>query len=73
MSETTVLAAAQEEARNMREALEKAQQIAREAYTHWDADRDSKVGKLLAALGGTRGIRPDFDTLTDALARGEGR
>lgn len=35
--------------------------IACEAYEHWDADRDSKVGKLLAALGGTPGIRVDLD------------
>jgi hypothetical protein len=37
------------------------QKIAVEAYEHWNADRDSKVGKLLRALAGEIGIRPDLD------------
>lgn len=43
--------------------------IAAEAYKHWDADRDSKVGKLLAALAGTTGIRLDLDGVRAAAPR----
>ena len=45
--------------------------IAAEAYKHWDADRDSKVGKLLAALAGTTGIRLDLDGVRAAAPRAD--
>jgi hypothetical protein len=38
--------------------------IAKEAHGHWDADRDSKVGKLLIALSG--GL-PKYDARIDAI------
>ena len=45
--------------------------IATEAYKHWVADRDSKVGKLLAALAGTTGIRLDLDGVCAAAPRAD--
>lgn len=43
------------------EVIHTMEKIACAAYAHWDADRDSKVGKYLAALGGTPMIRDDLD------------
>lgn len=45
------------------------QRVACEAYAAWDSDQDSRVGKLLAALGGTRGIRRDVDAAVEAIGR----
>lgn len=45
----------------------KMQQIAGEAWDAWDKDDDSRVGKLLMALAGKRGIRPDLDKLRDLV------
>lgn len=45
----------------MREHIAMTEQVAREAYEHWDGDHDSKVGKYLAALAGGEGIRVDLD------------
>lgn len=55
------LLAAQQRAQALWKERDCMVKVAWEAYEHWDADRDSKVGKLLAALGGTRGIRVDLD------------
>jgi hypothetical protein len=39
-------------------------EMAREAHAHWDADRDSKVGKILLALAG---FSERYDKRSDAL------
>ena len=40
------------ENQRLRDALLTVVQIAKETHAHWDADRDSKVGKMLLALSG---------------------
>lgn len=50
--------------------LRDVQRIAVTAFGHWDADRDSKVGKILAALSGfAPGYTPETDALNTFLAR----
>jgi hypothetical protein len=50
-------------------ALGGAVKAARDAHEHWDADRDSKVGKILAAMSGyLEGYRPDCTAIHEALA-----
>jgi hypothetical protein len=44
---------------------------AAETYRHWDAERDSKVGKSLRALAGRTGYWPDLDAAREA-AIGDG-
>lgn len=56
-------------ARQGQAALDELTRIAKEAYAAWDADRDSRVGKILASLAGfTTGYRADIDALRAALA-----
>jgi hypothetical protein len=56
--------------RDERDALRKVtatmEELAREAYAHWDNDADSKVGKCLVALSGATGLRKDLDRARDA-------
>lgn len=53
----------------LREALEIMRQVAGETMDHWDADHDSKVGKLLLAMyGSLKGYRHDLDKAHAALA-----
>lgn len=49
-------------------ALEVLKTTACRTYAKWDADEDSKVGKWLAAMGGTKGILPEVDTALEILA-----
>ena len=50
------------EVAKLREALWTYKRVAAEAFDHWDADRDSKVGKTLRAMAGDlRGYRADLD------------
>lgn len=50
-------------------ALEAAVCFAAEAHSHWDADRDIKVGKCLLALcGNLKGYDKRMDALHAALA-----
>lgn len=57
----------------MRDALNGAVAVAREAHAHWDADRDAKVGKLLLALSGyALGYDPRTDAVQTALAQEQG-
>lgn len=52
------------------EAMETFAKIAAEAREHWDADADSKVGKLLKAMAGDLpGYRADIDAAHKAIAR----
>lgn len=72
-------ATVQRERDEAREALETAlrlmhtaRHIAIIAHGHWDADEDSKVGKLLLALSGMLPkYRPDIDEIHAFLARYE--
>ena len=58
----------------MLEALLLVGQLAREAYTHWDADRDSKVGKMLLALAGLNDRYTErADKIRAATAKAIGR
>ena len=57
----------------LREALRSVIKIAAEARADWDADRDSRVGKILIALSGElRGYRADIDAIHAALTKAEG-
>lgn len=76
-AELTQLRAAltQAEQANMRlrAALETVFLTANEALTAWDADQESRVGKLLAALAGRNtGYRSDIDQIHAAYRRGSG-
>lgn len=47
-------------------------QAANDAHGHWDAGRDAKVGKLLAAMGGhLKGYRHDLTAAHEAIANAE--
>ena len=48
----------------LREALAGAVALAQEAHAHWDADRNSKVGKILLALAG---FNAKYDQKADAI------
>jgi hypothetical protein len=50
----------------LRKAIATMEELAREAYAHWDNDADSKVGKCLVALSGATGLRRDLDPARDA-------
>ena len=57
------------------EAAESVVAIAKEAHAHWDADRDSRVGKILLALAGANEAydnRIDWIHAAIAKAKGEG-
>ena len=63
---------AEKERDAMRKVIATMEEVAREAYAHWDNDADSKVGKCLVALSGATGLRKDLDRARDAaLAVGE--
>lgn len=64
--------AALEDVANAAAALKSVPKIAEQAHDYWDADQDAKVGKILKALGGWAGYRPDVDALHAAIARIEG-
>lgn len=50
----------------LRKVIATLEELAREAYAHWDNDADSKVGKCLVALSGATGLRKDLDRARDA-------
>jgi hypothetical protein len=50
----------------LRKVIATMEELAREAYAHWDNDADSKVGKCLVALSGATGLRKDLDRARDA-------
>lgn len=51
------------------DVLRELKRIAGEAFDAWDADRDSRVGKMLLALAGNKpGYRADIDALHASLA-----
>ncbi len=53
-----------EQNRQLQKALETAVKVCDEAFVHWDADRDMKVGKYLNAMsGGLKGYRADIDEM----------
>lgn len=53
-------------------ALKRAVSVAAEAARAWDADNDSRVGKLLLALEGSRkGYRADIDGIHEAISKAE--
>jgi hypothetical protein len=53
----------------MRHALKIVISVAKEAHAAWDADNDSRVGKILMALSGYRpGYRADIDAIHATLA-----
>lgn len=61
----------QENAR-LREACQALVKAANDALDHWDNDRDSKVGKLLSAMGGSlKGYRAELDA-AHAVIEGDG-
>lgn len=57
----------------MLEALEAIVELAGEAYQHWDADREMKVGKILLALSGNlSGYHPRIDAIHAIIAKAKG-
>jgi hypothetical protein len=69
MANARLIAAAPE----LFEALRCVVVMAREIHEHWDKDRDSKVGKHLAALSGyLKGYRQDYDALHALIAKATG-
>jgi hypothetical protein len=55
---------------HLHEALRIMVSVSNEAHTHWDEDRDGKVGKFLAAMSGhLKGYRADLTKVHDLLAR----
>ena len=55
------------------EALESVVAIAKEAHAHWDADRDSRVGKILLALAGANEAYDNrIDWIHAAIAKAKG-
>jgi hypothetical protein len=58
--------AAEAERDTLRKVIATMEELAREAYAHWDNDADSKVGKCLVALSGATGLRKDLDRARDA-------
>lgn len=55
------------------EALESVVAIAKEAHAHWDADRDSRVGKILLALAGANEAYDNrIDWIHAAIANAKG-
>lgn len=58
---------------NLAAALKSVPKIAAQAHDYWDADQDSKVGKIIIALSGRLiGYRSDVDAIHTAIARIEG-
>jgi len=56
--------------RNSEALLRSVQGIASEAFRHWDADEDMKVGKILQALSGRLpGYRIDTDLIDAAITK----
>jgi hypothetical protein len=54
-------------------ACETLVKVADEAHSHWDADRDSKVGKYLAAMAGhLTKYRADLDAAHAAIRDAKG-
>jgi hypothetical protein len=54
-------------------ALKSVVSVADEAHREWDADNDSRVGKILLALaGGLKGYRPDITKIHETLAKHDG-
>lgn len=53
-------------AREIRRERDVMRVVAREAFDAWNNDQDSRTGKLLIALSGSRGIRLDLDAPRDA-------
>lgn len=52
----------------LRESCLSLVKAANDAHDHWDAYRDAKVGKLLAAMGGSlKEYRAELDAAHDAL------
>lgn len=55
------------------EALQMVVTIANEAYDHWDADHDAKVGKILIALSGaSQRYDKRIDAIHSAIAKATG-
>lgn len=55
------------------EALDSVVAIAKEAHAHWDADRDSRVGKILLALAGANEAYDNrIDWIHAAIANAKG-
>lgn len=55
------------------EALEAVVTIAKEAHAHWDAGRDSKLGKIILALAGANGAYDKrIDAIRAAIAKAKG-
>lgn len=68
LNESAALTAERDELRTALAALVAA---ARDAHDHWDADRDAKVGKLLAAMAGhLRGYRAALDAVWAVIDAG---
>lgn len=62
-----LLRGAAQEIERLRGLLQSVLVIAGEGFDYWDADKDSKVGKLLNALsGGIPGYRHDIDKIVHA-------
>lgn len=56
-------------AERLEQAIRTAKSVAHEAWVAWDADKDSRVGKILKALAGHGvGYRADIDAIHAALA-----
>ena len=45
--------------------------ITTELFELWDSDQDMKVGKILRALSGSTGYRPDIDALNIRMVQVE--
>ena len=57
----------------LREALQGAVSMAKDAHGHWDEDRDAKVGKhLLALAGANKGYDKRADAIHAAIAAQQG-
>lgn len=61
------LTASRERTQSLRQAVAKMREVAHDAFLAWDSDNDSRAGKLLAALDGSTGIRPDLDAVLSLL------
>lgn len=57
----------------LRDALQGAVSMAKDAHGHWDEDRDAKVGKhLLALAGANKGYDKRADAIHAAIAAQQG-
>lgn len=51
--------------------VEMVQALALKGHADWDADRDMAAGKVLIALSGVRGLRPELDALYAEITNNE--